>query len=121
MVDPLSASKTPKQGVMMLAIRDKSTLFASYMPFLQNGGLFIPTAKPFELGDEVFLLLSLMDEQERFPVTGKVVWITPKTALGNRPVGVGIQFIGIEGVDVQKKIDTYLAGTQKSERSTSTM
>ena len=121
MADQPPIPKAPKQGVMSLAIRDKETLYSYYMPFLKNGGIFVPTDKPFELGDEVFLLLSLMDEPERFPVTGKVIWITPKGALGNRPVGIGIQFSGIEGSNVQKKIETYLAGTQKSERPTSTM
>ncbi len=111
----------PKQGVMSLAIRDKSTLYASYMPFLKNGGIFIPTDKAFELGDEVFLLLSLMEEPERFPVTGKVVWITPKGSLGGRPQGIGIQFGGNEGAMVQKKIETYLAGGLNSDRPTNTM
>ncbi|HXH04561.1 MAG TPA: PilZ domain-containing protein [Candidatus Competibacteraceae bacterium] len=111
----------PKQGVMSLAIKDKNTLYASYMPFLKNGGIFIPTDKPFELGDEVFLLLSLMDEPERYPVTGKVVWITPRGTLGGRPQGVGIQFSGAEGSTVQKKIETYLAGGLNSDRPTSTM
>ncbi len=121
MVDQLSVSKAPRQGVMSLAIRDKNTLFAAYMPYLKNGGIFIPTPKPFELGDQVFLLLSLMEESERFPVTGKVVWITPQAALGSRPVGIGIQFIGSEGTNLQKKIETYLAGTQNSERPSNTM
>jgi type IV pilus assembly protein PilZ len=121
MVDQQSGPKAPKQGVMSLAIRDKNTLFAAYMPFLKNGGIFIPTDKPFELGDEVFLLLSLMDDPERYPVTGKVVWITPKAALGNRPMGIGIQFGGNEGNLVQKKIETHLAGALKSDRPTNTM
>ena len=53
-------------------------LYAAYMPFIKNGGLFIPTNKSYKLGDEVFMLLNLMDEQEKIPVAGKVVWITPK-------------------------------------------
>ena len=115
-------AKPPRQGVMSLAIKDKKTLYASYMPYLKNGGLFIPTDRPFELGDEVFLLLSLMDEPERFPVTGKVIWITPKAALGGRPMGIGIQFgNSIEDNNVQKKIETYLAGALQAERLTYTM
>jgi type IV pilus assembly protein PilZ len=121
MAEQLAAQKTPRQGVMSLAIRDKNALYAAYMPFLKSGGLFISTHKPFELGDEVFVLVSLLEETERFPVTGKVVWITPEAALGNRPVGIGIQFTGFEGDTLQKKIETYLAGSQKSGRPTSTM
>lgn len=111
----------PKQGMMSLAIRDKKALLAAYMPYLKNGGIFIPTEKSFELGDEVFLLLSLMDEPQRHPVTGKVVWITPQGALGGRRAGIGIQFSGIEGSNVQKKIETYLAGALQSEQPTDTM
>jgi type IV pilus assembly protein PilZ len=117
----MAAEKVPKQGVMSLAIRDKNSLLAAYMPFLKSCGIFIPTDKLFELGDEVFLLLSLMDDPQRYPVTGKVVWITPKGALGGRPAGIGIQFSGAEGDNVQKKIDTYLAGATQSERPTYTM
>lgn len=112
----------PKQGVMSVAIKDKNTLYASYMPYIKNGGIFIPTDKPFELGDEVFLLLSLMEESERFPITGKVVWVSPKGAMGARPHGVGIQFGGVEGGTVQKKIETYLAGMLSSgDRLTHTL
>ena len=117
----MSSPKPPRQGVITLAIRDKETLHASYMPYLKNGGLFIPTDRTYELGDEVFVLLSLMDETERYPVTGKVVWITPKTTLGNQPVGVGIQFNGLESNMVQKKIEAYIAGMEKAGRPTYTM
>lgn len=117
----MAATKAPKQGLMPLAIRDKNALMAAYMPFLKSGGIFIPTDRSFELGDEVFVLLSLMDEPQRYAVTGKVVWITPRAALGGRPAGIGIQFSGVEGDNVQKKIETYLAGATNSERPTHTM
>ncbi len=121
MDDRRGPGRAPKQGVMSLAIRDKNTLYSAYMPFIRGGGLFIPTDKPFELGDEVFLLLTLMDEPQRFPVTGKVVWITPRGALGDRPPGIGIQFSGMEAAAVQQKIETYLAGTLTADKPTNTM
>ncbi|MFN2350226.1 MAG: pilus assembly protein PilZ, partial [Thioalkalivibrio sp.] len=40
------------QGILSLAIKDKNSLYAAYMPFVKNGGLFIPTQKPYKLGDE---------------------------------------------------------------------
>jgi type IV pilus assembly protein PilZ len=60
------------------------------MPFLRNGGLFIRTNKRFTLGEEVFVLLALMDEAEKIPITGTVVWVTPKGAQGNRQAGIGV-------------------------------
>jgi len=109
-----------KQGFMNLAIRDKAGLHAAYMPFIKNGGIFIPTDKTFEVGDEVFLLLTLLDDPERHAVTGKVVWITPKMAMGGRPAGIGIQF-NDDSVAVQQKIETYLAGSKNTDRPTHTM
>ncbi len=115
----MSAPKA-KQGFMHLAIRDKAALHAAYMPFLKNGGVFISTNKTFELGDEVFLLLTLMDDPERYPVTGKVVWITPKGAQGNRAAGIGVQFNG-DDETARTKIESYLAGSLSSDRPTHTM
>jgi type IV pilus assembly protein PilZ len=111
----------PRQGVISLAIKDKAMLHSSYMPFVKGGGIFITTEKSFELGDEVFLLLTLMDDPERFAITGKVVWINYRTTPGGRQMGVGIQFGGVEGATLQKKIDAMLAGYPRNEQTTNTM
>src|SRR5687768_5631091 len=67
----------PRQGILPLAIKDKGALFNAYMPFVRGGGLFVPTTKRYNLGDEVFILLTVMEEKDRLPVPGKVIWITP--------------------------------------------
>lgn len=110
-----------RQGILSLTIKDKSALYAAYMPFIKNGGLFIPTNKQYELGDEVFMLLTLMDEPEKIPVAGKIIWITPRGAQGNRAAGIGVQFSSQDGGNAQKKIETYLAGALSSDRATHTM
>ncbi|NIB41217.1 pilus assembly protein PilZ [Pseudomaricurvus alkylphenolicus] len=109
-----------RNGILSLTIKDKAVLYAAYMPFVQNGGLFIPTNKNYGLGDEVFMLLNLMDEPEKIPVAGKVVWVTPKGAQGNRAAGVGVQFSDQDDT-AAKKIETYLAGSLESDRPTHTM
>lgn len=109
-----------RNGILSLTIRDKAVLYAAYIPFVDNGGLFIPTNKQYTLGDEVFMLLSLMDEPEKIPVAGKVVWITPRGAQGNRAAGIGVQFSGEDDI-ASKKIETYLAGSLDSDRPTHTM
>lgn len=98
-------------GILTLNIKDKSALFAAYMPFIRNGGLFIPTSKEYRLGDEVFILLTLMDSSERLPVAGKVVWVTPRAAQGKRVQGIGVQFSLQDGGTTQQKIESQLAGT----------
>ncbi|MEE8543920.1 MAG: PilZ domain-containing protein, partial [Gammaproteobacteria bacterium] len=81
-----------KPGLLTLTIKDKSALYLAYMPFITNGGLFVPTNSAYKLGDEVFMLLSIMGEKEKIPVAGQVIWITPKGAQGKRTAGVGVQF-----------------------------
>jgi type IV pilus assembly protein PilZ len=119
--DNSSPPLNKKPGILSLTIRDKSVLYAAYMPFIKYGGLFIPTNKTYGLGDEVFLLLNLMEEQEKLPASGYVVWITPAGAQGNRIAGIGVQFSEQEGTQARDKIETYLAGALKSERPTHTM
>ena len=76
----MAASPGPKarQGILSLTIKDKNALYAAYMQFVKNGGLFIPTTKKYNIGDEVFMLLSLMEEAERLPVAGKITVDTPE-------------------------------------------
>ncbi|ALP53357.1 pilus assembly protein PilZ [Candidatus Tenderia electrophaga] len=117
-----SAPAAPRQGILSLTIKDKGALYAAYMPFVKNGGLFIPTNKDYKLGDEVFMLLKLMEETEKLPIVGKVIWITPKGAQGNRVAGIGVQFASDQdGENARKKIETYLGGALKSDRPTHTM
>lgn len=110
-----------RQGILSLTIKDKSALYAAYMPFVKYGGLFIPTNKAYKLGDEVFMLLTLMEEKEKLPVAGKIVWVTPKGAQGNRAAGIGVQFSEQDGGGARNKIETYLAGALNSDRPTHTM
>ncbi len=110
----------PGSGILQLTMKDKAVLYAAYMPWVSGGGLFIATNKKFKLGDEVFLLLNLMEEPEKIPITGKVIWITPRGAQGNRASGIGVQFDAKSEL-AKDKIETYLAGAMKSDRPTHTL
>ena len=118
-------SSTPggaRQGILTLAIKDKAHLYNAYMPFLKSGGIFVATPKRYFLGDEVFLLLTLPDSTERLPVAGKVAWVTPAGAQGNRPAGIGVQFPdSAEGEAIKNKIEALLAGALNADRPTHTM
>ncbi|MFP5344352.1 MAG: pilus assembly protein PilZ [Gammaproteobacteria bacterium] len=110
-----------RQGIISVALKDKSALYVSYMPFVKNGGLFIPTSKSYRLGDEVFILLTLPNETEKMPVAGRVVWITPKGAQGSRAAGIGVQFSDLDQGTARNKIETLLAGLLTAERDTHTL
>jgi len=111
-----------RQGILSLAVKDKAALYNAYMPFVKNGGIFVPTPKRYFLGDEVFLLLTLPDSSERLPVAGKVIWVTPMGAQGNRTAGIGVQLPdNSEGETIRNKIETQLAGTLGADKPTQTM
>ena len=96
-------------------------LYAAYMPFIEGGGLFIPTGKSYAIGDEVFMLLSLPDEADKLRVIGHVVWIMP-VAQGHRPQGIGVQFTDKDrGHEARNKIEVMLGGALRSGRPTHTM
>ena len=80
-----------KPGLLTLTIKDKSALYLAYMPFIKNGGLFIPTNSSYKLGDEVFMLLNVMGEEEKIPVAGRVIWLTPgyRASMGCPPESSG--------------------------------
>ena len=113
-------SDTDQQTVLTLTIQDKSVLDGAYMSFLQNGGLLVPATRPYRLGGEIFLLLTLMDEPEKLPVVRRVVSITPEGAQGNRQAGIGIESSD-EDVTINARIENYRAGSLTSERVINTL
>ena len=117
-----ATSSAQRSSVIQLAIKEKSALYAAYMPIFADGGLFIPTVRDYQLGDPVYVLITLPDDPQRYPVAGKVAWITPAGAAGNRTQGVGIQFPHDEKSHALKiKIEEILGAHLASERSTQTI
>jgi type IV pilus assembly protein PilZ len=111
-----------RAGMLSLSIKEKTALYAAYMPFLKNGGLFIPTSRLHQIGDQVYMLLSLMDDPAKLPLSGKVVWITPAGAQGSRQQGIGVQFDSSESSNaVRNKIEGILGNAMKATRQTHTM
>lgn len=116
----MSVSPRASHGILSLTLKVKEDLYRSYMPFIQNGGLFVPTQRAYQLGEEVFMLLDMMEESDKIPVSGKVIWVTPKGAQGGKQAGIGIQLSGDDNT-VVSKIETYLAGSLGTGRLTHTM
>jgi type IV pilus assembly protein PilZ len=116
------AAATARPSVIQLAIKEKGALYAAYIPLFEQGGIFIPTSREYRLGDDVYVLLTLPEDPQRYPVAGKVAWITPERAAGNRAPGVGIRFPSDEKSRLLKtKIEEMLAGTATSDRPTQTI
>ncbi|MBP8831537.1 MAG: PilZ domain-containing protein [Acidovorax sp.] len=117
-----SPSTAPRPSVMQLAIKEKAALYAAYIPFFVEGGIFVPTPRDYKLGDDVYVLLTLPDGTQRYPVAGRVAWVTPPRAAGNRTQGVGIQFPKDEkSRQLKAKIEELLGTALGSERPTQTI
>lgn len=119
---PVSASASPRPSIIQLAIKEKGALHAAYIPLFKEGGIFIASAREYKLGDDVYVLLTLPDDTERHPVAGKVAWITPAQAAGNRAQGVGVRFPSDEKSRMLKaKIEEILGSHLASDRPTQTI
>jgi len=116
------AAATPRPSVIQLAIKEKAALYAAYIPLFAEGGVFIPTSRDYRLGDDVYVLMSLPEDTQRYPIAGKVAWVTPAKAAGSRTQGVGVQFPKDEKSRLLKnKIEEILGTHLSSERSTQTI
>jgi type IV pilus assembly protein PilZ len=106
-------ASTPRPSVIQLSIKEKAALYAAYIPIFTEGGVFIPTSREYSLGDDVYV---------RYPVAGKVAWVTPAKAAGGRTQGVGIMFPKDEKSRTLKlKIEEILGVQLGSDRPTQTM
>ena len=113
---------TARQSILNIAFGDEGALYHAYMPFIKVGGLFAQTPNRLPLGQPVFMMVTLPGSSEKLAASGKVCWLTPVGAQGNRPAGVGVQFDETpEGVQLKGKIESLLAGRLESEKPTFTM
>lgn len=111
-----------RPSVIQLVFREKGALYAAYIPVFSEGGLFVPTTRDYRLGDDIYLLLTLPEDPQRYPVAGKVGWITPANASGGRTQGVGVRFPGDDKTRVLKaKIEEMLGTSIQSSKPTQTI
>jgi type IV pilus assembly protein PilZ len=117
-----SGAAVVRPSVLSLPIREKAALYAAYMPFLANGGIFVPTNKSYKLGDEIYLILTLMDDPTKYPIAGKIAWITPSGSNNNKAQGIGVHFSADEsGQRVKQRIEELLGAALRSSRATHTL
>ncbi|NMM27820.1 MAG: pilus assembly protein PilZ [Glaciimonas sp.] len=111
-----------RPSVLSLSIKERSALYSAYMPLLKNAGIFVPTNKSYKLGDEIYLILSLMDDPNKYPIAGKVAWVTPANAQNNKAQGIGVHFPDDEsGKRVKHSIEVLLGSAVHSTRATHTL
>ena len=112
--------KGGKGGILSVEINNEDALYEHYMAFVQGGGVFVPTKKSYELGDDIFFLLSIYLRPEPIPMTGKVVWVTHKGSASFKQEGVVVQ-LSPEHEELKVVIEQALTGTVHSHKPTLTM
>ena len=121
MIERKSAAAA-RSSVVQLAIREQVALYQAYIPLFAEGGIFVPTTRECRLGEDLYLLLTLPGDPQRWPVAGKVVWITPEGDQGNRTQGIGVQFTQDDtGASARATIEKILGESLASPRPTHTM
>lgn len=115
-------SQSARPSVIQLVFREKGALYAAYIPLFTDGGLFVPTNRTYRLNEDIYLLISLPDDAQRYPVAGRVGWITPANASGGRTAGVGVRFPGDEKARLLKlRIEEALGTLIASHKPTQTV
>ncbi len=115
-------SSSARPSVIQLVFREKGALYAAYIPLFAEGGLFVPTTREYRLGEDVYLLLTLPEDPQRYPVAGKVAWVTPPNASGGRSQGVGVRFPGDEKTRALRvRIEEMLGTAIQSAKPTQTI
>ena len=118
----IPAPSSGRPSVIQLVFREKGALYAAYIPLFADGGLFVPTNRDYRLGDDIYLLLSLPDDPQRYPVAGKVGWVTPANASGGRTQGVGVRFPNDDKTrQLKLKIEEILGTSISSAKPTQTI
>lgn len=97
-----------KSEVLKYIINDPIELNLSYIPFINHGGLFVPTEQTYLLGDRVVIDLQLPGKKESLRIEGKVIWITPVNAFHHVLPGIGIEFAGANAPAIRLQIESNL-------------
>jgi type IV pilus assembly protein PilZ len=122
MSEVLPEASIARPGVFTLVIRSKAALYAAWMPLLKGGGIFLPSDRIHALGEEVLILLSLLDDPNKIPLQGAVAWVNPPHTAGNRPQGIGVQLQDNEvGRELRKNVESLLGTALQSSRPTHTI
>lgn len=116
------AGAAPRPTVIQLSIKEKGALYAAYIPLFKEGGIFVPSSRQYTLGQDVYVLLTLPEDPQRYPVAGKVAWITPAGATGARTQGIGVRFPDDEkSRALRARIEEILGAHLASDRPTQTL
>ncbi len=108
--------------MISISLKDKPTVYYSYMPFFAHGGFFVPTSDPFKMGDEVLLMVDLLDHPDKFILRTHVAWINQNRTSNGQSQGIGLAFGDDEtAIKCRMYVEEQLPGLLHTDRATYTM
>ena len=108
-------------GIITCNIPNTQALYSSYLAFVDNGGIFVPSTRQHSLGEDVFVAFTLPGSADRFPLNGKIIWINAK-GTATKPAGFGMQFgKDPNSIRLRNEIEKLIAGEINSDKPTFTM
>lgn len=119
-----TAAPKPAARMLSLHLESKPVIYASYMSFVEHGGVFVPTEDLFEMNEEVLLVLELsgLFKTEKLFIKTNVCWINRNPSASGCPKGIGLAFQADEtSRKAQSIIETILTGLLHNERPTYTL
>ncbi|AIA54881.1 Type IV pilus biogenesis protein PilZ [Acidithiobacillus caldus ATCC 51756] len=102
-------SESTGARALSVVLRDAASVQRYFMPRIRGGGVLVETPNLLPMGTEVLLMISLPDNQPRAPVTGRVVWVTPRDNRDGYPAAIGIRFMN-DRSGVLTRIQNILSG-----------
>ena len=121
---PNAAAKSAPDRILQLRLESKPIIYASYMSFLEYGGVFLPTDDKFEMGEEIMLVLDLvgLGKTEKIFIKTNVCWINANPSASGRPKGIGLAFGSDDsGLKAKTIFENILSGLLHNERPTYTL
>ena len=121
---PNAATESAPSRVLQLRLESKPVIYASYMSFLEYGGVFLPTDDKFDMGEEILLVLELvgLGKTEKIFIKTNVCWINANPSASGRPKGIGLAFGSDEsGLKAKTIFENILSGLLHNERPTYTL
>ncbi|GAA8967759.1 PilZ domain-containing protein [Helicobacter pylori] len=121
---PNAAAKSAPDRILQLRLESKPVIYASYMSFLEYGGVFLPTDDKFDMGEEILLVLELvgLGKTEKIFIKTNVCWINANPSASGRPKGIGLAFGSDEsGLKAKTIFENILSGLLHNERPTYTL
>ncbi len=118
---PNSTAASDQPVIIPVGFKSQGQVYRSYMPFLKNAGLFVPTRKRYLMGQEVLLMVQLPGVKEKFSAAGEVVWVNPENSAGHKKQGVGVEFTDGNGATLRIRIEGMIADQLGSDAPTYTL